>query len=392
MNIQIRPDDIIRSIQVHQLPNAAAQSDALYARPQNAGTVRLCSTSYVILCILDGNCDIRIEAQGARFLLGSSDLLLLPPGSSALFPAADPASCLVLEINPVFFLDTLEPEPLFSCCRSSLEVPELKQMFPHLLSLSRLYVAEKNRKHYQILSDLYACIQILESLSSPRTEETGGTPSSSGRFLEITDYIKLHIRQPLTLQDTAAAMRLTPQYLASFFQKSAGCTFKAYVNRSRAEFCLPWLTYAQLTDDEIAAAAGFRNTSAFQKCIQEQLGETTDNIRKQAAVSRASLSSFPPQTVVQNPIQYLASFADISVNQGAESHADSLWKHFWTLSLQTSTRTGMDSGSLSCGSVPVNLPKAILPATRRSGTSYGSIFQMPHSAVPDIIPVIRRKG
>lgn len=319
MNFHTQLDKIIHSIQVHQLtPGGQSGSDIPGGAAEKGSDICVCHASYTILYFLDGACDVCIDSRES-LSLSPSDLLLLPPGTPALFFPKRPAVCLSVQLNPAFLLSTLKTDTLFSCCLSSPQTPALGQMSAHLLSLSRLYLSEKEQQQYQILSHLYSCVQILHALPPSGQGEPDGRSASSfqpnqtedhsaplpARFLEIADYISKHIDSSLTLQDTAAAMNLTPQYLASCFQKSAGCTFMAYVSRLKARASLPWLTCTELPDSEISAAMGFRNTAAFQKCILDQFRDTTENIRKHGRLSQSSFSSFLPHTICEDPLPYL---------------------------------------------------------------------------------------
>lgn len=331
MNFHTQLDDIIHSIQAHQLTPAKPSAAIPGTVSEEIGELLVCHADYTFFCILDGLCHVRIDSR-EPLLLSSSDLLLLPPGIPALFSPKHFCVCLAVQVNPAFLLSTLKTDTLFFCCPDSLRTPELKQLAAPLLSLSRLCLTEKEQQHYQILSGLYSCIQILHVLplseqeklpdyavliskytendaavipfSGPKKQADTSAPSSA-RFREISDHISRHIQEPLTLQETAAAMNLTPQYLASCFQKSAGCTFLAYVSRQKARFCLPWLSCTTLSDAEIADAMGFRNTAAFQKCIRDHFQDTTENIRRQGRLTLASFSAFPSHTCIPNPLRYL---------------------------------------------------------------------------------------
>ena len=245
----------------------------------------ICYPDYVFLCILEGILQAAPvfpkESSKQILSLQQQDILLLPPGTPVQLCPTQNVVCLLLRLNPELLLDSLPDDRLFRTILHSRRIPELCSLLPDCVSLARTCFFKPHSYGNQSMSKLYAFLEHLEAaaFSAEDMPTESGTPQT--RQHEILTYIDQHLYEPLSLQDTAEEVGITPQYLSSFFQKKYQCTFLHYVNQRKAEKIFPWLIYTQLSDARIAETAGFKSLAAFQKTIKSVFGTDADQLRKE---------------------------------------------------------------------------------------------------------------
>lgn len=242
---------------------------------------QLCYPDYLFLCILEGI--IQLNTQGKRVSTASlqqQEIVLLPPGITLQICPTQNAVCLFLRLDPAVLLDALPDDRLFPSCLHSGQISELQNLIPDLAALARVCLTEAPTRTNQFISRLYA---FLDRLETTLFSEPGASLSpirQQTRQQEILSYIDRHIREPLSLHQTAEAIGITPQYLSAFFQKNYQCTFLHYLNHRKAERIYPWLLYTRLSDEDLANAAGFKSLSAFRKTLEDVFGKNTDLLRQ----------------------------------------------------------------------------------------------------------------
>lgn len=95
-------------------------------------------------------------------------------------------------------------------------------------------------------------------------------------------YIAQNYALPLTLEEVAENINLSPTYLSKKFKRVTGATFKEYVNYIRIrQACQMLLT----TDDsvtQIAVNCGFNSSNYFKDCFRRINGVSPRTFRKQS--------------------------------------------------------------------------------------------------------------
>lgn len=95
-------------------------------------------------------------------------------------------------------------------------------------------------------------------------------------------YIRKHYKEHLTLEDTSAAVSLSPNYFSRIFNAKMNISFTSYVNRLRIEEAQRLLLNTRLSLVEISGAVGFEDQSYFSKVFKKMTGLTPGQYRKRA--------------------------------------------------------------------------------------------------------------
>jgi AraC family transcriptional regulator len=100
----------------------------------------------------------------------------------------------------------------------------------------------------------------------------------------VTEYLRAHFVERLTLSEVAGAAGVHPVHLAREFRRRRHCTVGEYVRRLRVEFACRELSATDAPLAEIALAAGFSHQSHLTRTFKALTGTTPAKFR---ALSRA---------------------------------------------------------------------------------------------------------
>jgi AraC-like DNA-binding protein len=90
----------------------------------------------------------------------------------------------------------------------------------------------------------------------------------------VADYINLHYRENLRIEEIAAAYNYNPVYFGRLFQKYYGQSLKNYVIDLRLTCAAELLETTDYTVEEVALQSGFGNKLQFYNKFKERFGDT----------------------------------------------------------------------------------------------------------------------
>lgn len=100
------------------------------------------------------------------------------------------------------------------------------------------------------------------------------------RLTNITNYIKQHYNQNLSIEILAAVFGFTEEYLSRFFQKHIGMTILQYLNAIRLENAYRDLMNTDHSVTHIVYEHGFPNEKSFNRVFKAVYKETPHEYRK----------------------------------------------------------------------------------------------------------------
>jgi beta-xylosidase/AraC-like DNA-binding protein len=224
--------------------------------------------------------------------LNRGTCLLLPPppppqeisqGESAtqvrLSPLRD-CFFLLVRIGPLFLSSVFgDAVPVFNC-DSTLQDKDFGVLRSILAEIAFLDTAN-SRNEFLFYSRLY---RLLDELTAhfvrPGSAKAGENGDDGTRRHAIHGYIEKNYRFPISLDELADFLSLSPQYLSRYFKKLFGVNFHAYITRFRLEKALKELS---VTDNPVTAVAydnGFPNLNAFIREMKDALGQTPTSYRR----------------------------------------------------------------------------------------------------------------
>ena len=110
-------------------------------------------------------------------------------------------------------------------------------------------------------------------------------PVNDGISTDIADtltYIAQNYRLPLSLEEVANQINLSPTYLSKKFRKTTGVTFKEYVNYIRIKQAVQALLTTDDSITKIAVDCGFNSSNYFKDIFRKVNGVSPRAFRKQS--------------------------------------------------------------------------------------------------------------
>lgn len=97
----------------------------------------------------------------------------------------------------------------------------------------------------------------------------------------VTEYLKSHFTEPLSIKDLACSVGLSPRHLERKFRAIFRISPRGYVIKLRVLKGCELLSSTPLNVSEIAQATGFYDHSAFSRQFQRQIGMSPTAYRRQ---------------------------------------------------------------------------------------------------------------
>lgn len=127
---------------------------------------------------------------------------------------------------------------------------------------------------YEMLRDFYQIMYLL--VNTYRQEEPDAKQYQSSKALQrlspITEYMKKHYAEELSLHSLAAQFGYSPEHLSRMFQKYAFMNYKYYLSSIRLEHAMEEMQTGEKTLSEIAVSVGFSDSRAMAKAFVKHFG------------------------------------------------------------------------------------------------------------------------
>lgn len=112
-----------------------------------------------------------------------------------------------------------------------------------------------------------------------RVEEHKKRTSQSNYVSRCMDYVNLHYREKIYLNDVAELLGLSTSYLSRLFKKESGMTLQDYICKVRVERAANLLKYSDESIARIAEYVNFPSQSYFGRVFLEQMQMTPKQYR-----------------------------------------------------------------------------------------------------------------
>jgi len=95
----------------------------------------------------------------------------------------------------------------------------------------------------------------------------------------VKQWISRHLDQPISLEEVARRLNMSPKYLGNLFRKEMNETFIAYVNRVRLEKAIHLLVHTNKKITDIAREVGIYDPSYFSRLFKSKTGKSPNQFR-----------------------------------------------------------------------------------------------------------------
>ncbi len=125
---------------------------------------------------------------------------------------------------------------------------------------------------------VYRMLMHLHSFAHGSADETSSARHS--RLRPVFDYISMNYQNPLTIQELADTIQVTPQYLCMLFKDLVHCRPFAYITQFRINKSKELLImYPDMKISDIAKAVGYDNESYFGTIFRKTEGTSPSSYR-----------------------------------------------------------------------------------------------------------------
>lgn len=103
---------------------------------------------------------------------------------------------------------------------------------------------------------------------------------ADGYIDKCVDYIVKHYREKIYLEELAASLGLSANYLSKLFFKETGIHFQDYIVRHRVDRSTGLLSHSNMSITDIATYVGFPSQSYFGRVFKKTIGITPRQYRE----------------------------------------------------------------------------------------------------------------
>lgn len=238
-----------------------------------------------LIYVLNGNGSIMID--GKDYLVIAGDFVVLDSNQMHEVKAANASMMVIIHFSRNSmknYVSDIEKYRFF-CTREKLKKEQLEaylKICEMLKGLPPMYVMHP--VGYRLKSQAIAMEVFFELLNHFATREEHVQTSKHNTILErlgeITEYIELHYKEQISLEEIASHFYLSREYFSRFFKQNMGVNFLRYVNQVRLMHIYQDICNTQKGILEIAEENGFTNYKLFNRMFHEIYGCSPRDVRK----------------------------------------------------------------------------------------------------------------
>lgn len=220
--------------------------------------------SVEILTVIEGQVELLIEAK--RYFLKSGEFVIINSNEVHAINAVIPNKTLVLQIPPDAFGDCFNELYMIFPQKADKHGQKLVEM---MLEIYVMYRKKEFAGELKIKGSFYFMLyHLLTNFKIKRLgEEVSKQRRDRDRLTPITDYMKAHYQEELSLASVAEKFSYSPTYLSRIFKKNVDINFQTYLTDIRVEHAVRDLTKTNYEIGDIAVFHGFSDGRAFTKAF-----------------------------------------------------------------------------------------------------------------------------
>jgi AraC-like DNA-binding protein len=168
---------------------------------------------------------------------------------------------------------------LLQSCRHGLHFKNSKPFKELILSLPGKTGVEK----------ITALISLLNQLSQQKGRKLASAEydisqakNSEPRINKVCTYVEQNFAKPITINDAASIINISPSAFCKFFKRATGKTFSDYVNDLRVGYACYQLLETDKQISTIARSAGFESLTYFNRVFARKKHSTPREFRNEA--------------------------------------------------------------------------------------------------------------
>ncbi|MEF3302763.1 AraC family transcriptional regulator [Paenibacillus sp. GYB003] len=218
----------------------------------------------------------RLVLEGAEYVMKPGMGMLVYPGSAHHYEAVEePWETHWVAFNgpgvrPLLQLSHMNRSELFTLCNTRLLERHIHDIYTAAIMKTPDMSLKTSGKLYGFLVDLPACVAERMRPNSP-----------AGALLErALDYMERHYAGGFSLEELAASIGVTHQYVCRIFKQTMQMTPGAYLTKLRLQKAKELLIGTRLSVAETGKSVGFHDSSYFCHLFRHHEGVTPSEYRR----------------------------------------------------------------------------------------------------------------
>ncbi|WP_294211008.1 GH39 family glycosyl hydrolase [Pseudobutyrivibrio sp.] len=246
-----------------------------------------------MLYVLSGSVDVVIDDK--EYHLKEEDMILINSNKRHKFENSGNLLAIRFAIDYYLLSQTVGTTQMLFLCNSAVDKNSAYDKLRHQIKeIIRYYYTETKGDKCYLQSLYYQMLHVLIANFMVKTEEAKvlfDHNSDKERISEIQSYIQGHYQSPISLNDLAEQMYLTPAYLSKYIKKKFGMTFIDYLNNIRLFHAVDELVYTNKSLTHIAMDNGFCTSAALNKSFKKVFNMSPGEYRKSAEKSAEKVAN-----------------------------------------------------------------------------------------------------
>lgn len=236
--------------------------------------------SVEIFAIYEGSLDFLLREK--EIPVSSGDFIIINTNELHSIRAAEANMAVYVQIPISEFKNYLTADHFISFHKkgkgtdASLSKDQREAVQKQIMSLIRniydLAGTDLPGHEYEMLRDYYDLMQLLVTVYRQKEPDERLYQSSKAlqRLSPITEYIKKHYAEEISLQSLAEEFGYSMEHLSRMFQKYAQINYKSYLSGIRLEHAVEEMETGDKTICQIATEVGFSDSRAMAKAFQKK--------------------------------------------------------------------------------------------------------------------------
>lgn len=226
--------------------------------------------SIELFAVFQGNLIFYLNNQELQ--LKSGDFILVNSNEIHAIHSPEPNQVVVIQI-PLNAFSQYFTEDQYICFTHETREPD-EQVMRLIWEMFTAYKGREIGYDMQVKSGYYMLLYLLVSRYRELnvSDELLKQNRKLNKLTPITDYMKEHYQEELSLETLAEKFGYAPAYISRMFQKYAGINYKEYLQSVRVKYAFEELNRGECTVSEVALKHGFSDSRAFAKAFRKKYG------------------------------------------------------------------------------------------------------------------------
>ena len=234
--------------------------------------------SVEIFLVMEGRIDFYLGEDYCP--IEERDFIIVNSNEVHSIEAAKPNKTLVLQIPVQAFEGYMQEQPYLSFSKRDEE--QNNKLVGVAMEMYETY----ERKSYAWELKVRGLFELLKYLLLTEFKDQSQAPDvirqkrHLDKLSEITDYMKLHYDEELSLEKVADRFGFSPTYLSRIFKRYANLSYRAYLQDLRVEYAVKDMIHTGQELGDIAVNHGFADSRALAKAFAKRYGCLPSEYRK----------------------------------------------------------------------------------------------------------------